>query len=187
MNNQNKQKEKKPSPPTSGLAIAGALWIWGFLLMYAPPYLGIIGWWEYPFYVLGFIVLTISLAGALTELGKLRQSEGLSNWGVSLVFLLPALALYLLVKYQRITGTLVIPAKIAVLLLVAIGVPFIFLGVSYFFWKTEHLEPPQKSSEQIAVSRVEKAKPTLEVIANIFVAMLALTTAIVTLVEKIIP
>ena len=187
MDVKNKPKENKPSPPTSGIAIAGAFWIWGFILLYTPPYLGIIGVWKYPFYVLGFIGLTISLAGALIELGKLRHSEGLSNWGASIVFLLPALALYLLVKYQHIAGALVIPTKIAILLLVAMGVPFIFLGISYFFWKKEIPELPQKPFEQIAISRIEKAKPTLKVIANIIVAMLALATAIVTLVEKIIP
>jgi hypothetical protein len=187
MDNKTKQKEKKPTPPTSGLAIAGALWIWGFLLMYTPSYLGILGWWEYTFYVLGFIALTISLAGALTELGKLRQSEGLSYWGVSLVFLLPALALYLLVKYQHIAVMMVLLAKIAFLLLIAIGVPFIFLGISYFFWKKENVESERNPSERVALSKVEKVKPTLEVMANIFIALLALATAIVTLVEKIIP
>ncbi len=183
-----KAKEKKPSPPTSGLAIAGAMWIWGALLMYAPSYLDIVGGWEYLFYVPGFISLIISLAGALIEIGKLRQSEGLSYWGVSLVFLLPALAIYLLVDYQRITGGLIVLAKIAVLLLVAFGVPFVFLGISYFFWKKEPSQVRLASSEDTQPAKtIEKAKPTLEIAANILVAMLALATAIVTLVDKIIP
>jgi hypothetical protein len=186
--NKVKSKEKKPSPPTSGLAIAGAMWIWGALLMYAPSYLGIVGGWEYLFYIPGFVSLIISLAGALMEIGKLRQSEGLSYWGASLVFLLPAFALYLLVYYQRITGRLILIAKIAVLLLAAFGVPFVFLGISHFFWSKETPKESQAHSEHSdPISKVEKAKPTLEVAANILVAMLALATAIVTLVDKIIP
>ncbi len=156
--------------------------------MYAPSYLGIVGGWEYIFYILGFVALIISLAGALMEIGKLRQSEGLSYWGVSLVFLLPAFAIYLLVEYQRITGILVNLAKVAVLLLSAFGVPFIFMGLSYFFWKNETPKKLEETSDHIEpASKVEKAKPTLEITANILIAMLAFATAIVALVEKIIP
>ncbi len=181
-------KETKPSPPTSGLAIAGAMWIWGALIIYAPTYIGITGGWENIFYVIGFIPLIISLAGALLEIGKLRKSEGLNYWGVSLVFLLPALAFYLLVEYQRVTGIWVSLAKIAALILTGVGVPFIFLGLSHFFWKKESPQTSQIPVEHSDdASKTEKTKPTLEVTANILIAMLALATAIVALVEKIIP
>lgn len=180
---------KKPGPPTLGLAVVADLWLWGALLLYAPSYLGIPSGWEILFYIAGFIALIISFAGALTELGKLWQSEGLSYWGVSLVFLIPAVALYLSVEYQRITGTLSVVAKIAALLLMALGGPMFFQGIPYLFWKK--IGGAQKSESapdsQDRESKSEKLKTNLEVVANVIVALLALTTAIVTLIERIVP
>jgi hypothetical protein len=181
---------KKPGPPTLGLAIVADFWLWGALLLLAPSYFTITSGWRVPFLVLGFISLTISFGGALLEIGKLRKSEGLSYWGVSLVFLVPAAALFLSVRYGAITGALAIASKIAVLLLAAIGGPLFFQGLPYFFWKTPAPTPPPEqpappSPSQIA-SAAAKRKTSLEIIANVIVALLALATAIVALVEKIL-
>jgi hypothetical protein len=178
----------KPSPPTMGLAVVADLWLLGSLLLFIPNYFGIISGWQYIFSVLGFITLTISFGGALVELGKLWKSEGLGYWGASLVFLIPSVALYFAVKFQRITGPMSIVAKIGVLLLMAIGGPLFFHGIPYFFWKKD----TDKQKVEITPSanqtiRTKSQNINLEVIANIIVALLALATAIVTLVVKIAP
>ena len=79
-------------PPTLGLAVVADLWLWGGLTILAPTYLAIRGW-DLAFNVVGLGMLVISFSGALLELSKLWQSEGLKYWGVSLVFLFPALIL----------------------------------------------------------------------------------------------
>lgn len=181
-------KPKKPSPPTIGLAVVADLWLWGALFLYIPNYLGIYSGWQYFFIILGYVFLIISFAGALTELGKLWKSEGLGYWGASLVFLIPSVALYFSIEFQRITGKMVIFAKIGAILLMVIGGPLFFHGIPYFFWKkgskTQENESTT-STNTIAIKEVRKSN--LKAIANIIVALLALATAIVTLIEKIVP
>lgn len=125
--------KQKLGPPTLGLSIVADFWLWGAILILAPTYFAITSGWRIPFFILGFISLTISFGGALIEIGKLRKSEGLSIWGVSLVFIVPAIVLFLLVYYGRITGTLAVVSKVAILLLTAVGGPLFFQGIPYFF------------------------------------------------------
>jgi len=179
---------KKPSPPTIGLAVVADLWLWGALLIYIPYYFGIISGWQYVFSVLGFIALIISFGGALVELGKLWKSEGLGYWGASLIFLIPSVALFFAIKFQRITGTMSIAAKIGALLLMAIGGPLFFQGIPYLFWKKDadkqKVEITPSANQSIST---KSRKFNFEVMANIIVALLALATAVVTLVNKIVP
>lgn len=183
-----KVKPKKPSPPTIGLAVVADLWLWGALFLFIPNYFGIFSGWQYLFIIPGFIFLIISFAGALTELGKLWKSEGLGYWGASLVFLIPSIALYFAVKFQRITGDMVLVAKIGAILLLTIGGPFFFHGIPYFFWKkdTEVQETESTTSTHMNVNK-EVRKSNLKAIANIIVALLALATAAINLVDKIMP
>ncbi len=185
----NNAKPKKPSPSTMGLAVVADLWLWGAIFLYTPNYFGITSGWQYLITILGYIALIISFAGALTELGKLWKSEGLGYWGASLVFLIPSISLYFAVKFQRITGTMANVAKIGAIILMMIGGPLFFHGIPYLFWKkdTEGQEITQSTTFMDKVSNKESRKFNLEAMANIIVALLALATAIVTLVEKIAP
>lgn len=182
-------KPKKPSPPTIGLAVVADLWLWGAIFLYIPNYFNITSGWKYLFETLGYFALIISFAGALSELGKLWKSEGLGYWGASLVFLFPSISLYFAVEFQRITGIMANVAKIGAIILMMIGGPCFFHGIPYLFWKkgAEGQEVAQSLIPKDKVSNKESRKFNLEAMANIIVALLALATAIVTLVEKIIP
>ncbi len=189
--NQPESPSEKQKPSTLGLGTVATLWLWGALLLFTPQYLGIIHPWRILFFVIGGLGIIISFAGALLELGKLWDSEGLEYWGVSLVFMIPAAALYVGVWQQLIDHPFVVPAKIAFLLLTAVGGSLFFHGVPYFFWESgvdaqhpaagdEFPEPDHKTE------KATKAK-LFQVIANVIVALLSLATAVVTLVSKLAP
>jgi len=181
-------QSKKPDPPTIGLSIVADLWLWGILFLFVPSYFNIVSRWQYVFIVLGFLSLIISFAGALTELGKLWQSEGLTYWGVSLVFLIPSVALFLAVENQRISESFIVASKISALILLAIGGPLFFQGIPYFFWKEGVNDKNNNLTDaDIQIKKSQTRKVNLEIIANVFVALLALATAIVTLIDKITP
>lgn len=164
------------------------LWLFGALLLAAPAYLQVNSGWEWPMYLLGFGALTLSFAGALTELGKLLKSEGLNYWGVGLVFLIPAVVLYLAAERHSVSSTVATPAKAGVLLLVALGGAMFFQGIPYFFWNKDGASP--KGVDAHPAATVEPAAPrefkaNRKAAANAIVAFLALATAVVTLIEKL--
>ena len=184
----NNSKLEKPIPPTMGLAVVADLWLWGALFLFIPNYFGLISGWQYLFIILGYIALIISFGGALTELGKLWKSEGLGYWRVSLVFLIPSISLYFSVEFQRITGAMASVAKVGAIILMMIGGPLFFHGIPYLFWKNNaEVQEGQPDTSRNEVTNKDSRKITLEVMANIVVALLALATAVVTLVEKIAP
>lgn len=191
MDKKSKQSEKKPGPPTLGLAVVADLWLWGALLLFAPNYLGIVSGWQIPFYALGGLALSVSLAGALTELGRLWKTEALSYWGAGIVLLVPAGALYVAIERQIITGALGVIAKVGALVLTAIGGALFFQGIPYLFWKqNEKIEKSPSDSVNIPDTGDEKRskrKASLETIVSMIVALLSLATAIVALVEKLSP
>jgi hypothetical protein len=184
---------KKPSPPTSGLAIAGGIWVWGAMVFYAPTYFGIApGVGRVVSNVLGTLLIAVSLAGALIELSKLWRNEALSYWGAGLVFLLPALGLQLVIIYRPPTRyALEIAAKAGVYILVFFGAPFLFLGIPYLFWKPDKKETTQEepvSTSEMKTSRGEKrGKETLKTMIALFIVLLNLTTAIIKFVTAVIP
>ena len=186
-----KQSEKKPEPPTLGLAVVADLWLLGALLLFAPNQLDIISGWQILFYVLGGVALVISFGGALIELGKLWKTEALSYWGVGIFLLIPAGALYIVVGRQLITGALGVTAKVFALVLTVIGGGMFFHGIPYLFWKQDSKtkQPPSDSTDTPVTSYEKKAKRkgNFEAIASIIVAMLSLATAAVTIVWKLSP
>ncbi len=178
-------------PYTMGLAFTADLWLWGCLALYVPSFFGILSWLQYIFCVIGYVLVCLSLGFALVELAKLRESEGLSYVGVSLVFLIPAGGLFITVQYQLITDLLGTIAKVFVVLLVALGGALLFHGLAYFFWKppriaTEAPTSPAHPSEA-DIGQASRQKTNLEIIANIIIALLSLAAAIFTFVERILP
>ena len=186
-------RPKKPSPPTSNLALTGAIWVWGAMAFYAPTYFKIApGRWQVPFNILGAILVLVSLVGALIELSNLWNTEALSYWGAGLVFLLPAMGLQLLIIYHPPAAqALEIAAKIGIYVLLFFGVPFLFLGIPHIFWKPDSERKAQKAnestSEQQADEKKEKGKGTIKTIIAVLIVLLNLTTAIIKFVTTVIP
>jgi len=187
----NKEKSKKPQHPLSGLSIVASLWLWGSILFYAPIYFGISGGWRIPFNLFGTIAIIISFAGALIELGKYWKNEGWSYWGVGLVFLIPSVILFSLVKIYTMSPILLTTAKIGALVLLALSGPFIFMGIPYFFWREPQAQilKPAKDipKEEAAAEKLAKREARFTTIASIIIACLSLATAVVKLVLEIMP
>jgi hypothetical protein len=181
---ENSVVEQKPSPPLERMSAWAMMWLWGALLLYTPIYLNVTGTWQAPFNVLGLIAIIISFGGAVIELGKLRKNDGFKYWGVSLVFLLPALLLHLGVAFRYIVPPWDTVAKIAVLILIAIGGPLLFLGLPYMFWKpTQNVA--EISPQQLAEQKEAKRKTDINTIVSAIIALLSLLTAIVKFVADI--
>ena len=180
-------QERKPRPPLLGFAIVADLWLWGAILFYAPTYLGIVGGWRILFNVLGFVAITISFTGAVLELSKLWKSEGLSYWAVSFAFLFPALLLHIAVMHYAFMPLLESIARVATLILVALGGALLFQGVPYFFWQPAKERTEQPSLEEGAERRAAKRRTNLEVVASILIALLSLATAVIQLILEILP
>jgi len=187
MTDKTASQQKKTGPPLLGLAVVADLWLWGAILLYGPTYLGIVSGWRIPLYVLGFFVLTISFAGALLELSKLWKSEGLNYWGVSLVFLIPAVALHTVVTRYALMPLLETIAKVATLLFIALGGAMVFHGAAYFLQTPSKDRVEKPSPEEAAREKAVKRRANLEIVSSILVALLSLATAVVKLVLEIIP
>jgi len=176
---QNKKGEK---PPLLGLSIVAMFLIWGGLAFYIPVYLGINTHIIF-FNIIGFICLTISLAGSLIEISNIWKNEAYSYWGVSLVFILPAILLHLSVYYYEINEFWSIFIKVAVIVLLFIGTPFIPMGFSYLLWKRndENTDEREISGEE----RVTNSTNKIQLISSLIIAILTLATAIVQLVSQL--
>jgi len=187
-----KEKKKKPDPPLSGLSIVASLWLWGAILFFVPYYFDINGGWQIPFNILGVIILAISFGGALMEFSKHWKSEALSYWGAGLVFLVPSITLFVFVHLSNSSSVWIVLSKIGALLLLAIGAPFIFMGIPYLFWrdeqeaKLEELLAEDLSDEEKIEKQVSRQEARFSSIASIIIALLSLTTAIVKLMFEII-
>jgi hypothetical protein len=179
----------KRTPPTLGLAAVADLWLWGALLLYAPAYLALAAPWDMASYILGFVAVTISFAGAFTELGKLLRSEWLNYWGVSLVFLIPGVVLFLAVGNGSVSGALETASRAGVLVLLGLGGAMFFQGVPYLFWIDRAVSQEGIGTQEHAVSvpTVQREhRANWRAAANGIVALLALATAVVTLLDKIV-
>lgn len=188
---QEPRRSKKPQPPLSGLAIVASLWLWGAILFYTPTYLNIAGGWQIPFNVLGAIALIISFGGALLEFSKFWKSEALSYWGVGIIFLIPAIIFFVLVKLYPLAPLWETLAKTAALVLLAFSGPFFFMSVPYFFWKASQGQEPKHteevSAQEASAQKTAQREAKFTKIASIIIALLSLATAVVKLASEIIP
>lgn len=80
------------------------------------------------------VLLVVSFAGAVMELGKLLHSQGLNYVGVSLVFLVPAAVIFASDTAGHLAGTMQFVARLGVLSLVGLGGAMAFQSIPYFFW-----------------------------------------------------
>lgn len=181
---QEKQKVSEESKPVlEGMFVAAIFWLWGALFLFAPVYLGIFGGWRTVLHVLGGIVLTISLIGAVVELNELWRNKGVTYWSVALVFFIPAIFLQLGVMFGTFSFLWEKVAKIAVLILVFIGGPFLVMGLSYFLSRPAEKQKQESfkaSPDEMAKRKTNKRKADLSLI----ITLLALATAVIKLVSE---
>lgn len=176
----NATKKKSDSPPLLGLSIAVTFLLWGMLTFYMPTYLEIDN--SVMFNVIGFAFLIISFVGSLMEISDLWKSEALSYWGVSILFIAPAILLHLSLAYYNIIGYWNIAIKILVIGLFVVGIPFIPIGFAYLTWNKKY-----KYKEKSALCEEDRGKRTtdrLQLLVSLFVTLLTLATAIVQLVSQ---
>lgn len=181
MQNLKGKKDKREKPPLIGLSIVAMFLIWGGIAFYIPVYFGINN--AIIFTIIGFICLTISLGGSLIEISNIWKNEAYSYWGVSLVFLLPAILLHLSIYYYEIIGFWSVIIKVAVIGLLVVGTPFIPMGFSYFLWKRKdkNIDEREISEEE----RVKNSTNKIQLITSLIIAFLTLATAIVQLVSQV--
>lgn len=174
-------KKQKENPPLLGLATVAFFLIWGALFFYIPTYLGIDDKVAVLiFRVLGFIAIIISFVGSFIEISQLWKNEAFSYWGVSLVFVIPAVLLHFSIDYYDVSNPWAYVIKIFVLIFLFSGLPFVPFGFAHLLYK------PQKNEK--LVSEEEKADQTskkVQLIASFIVAILSLITAIIQLVSNL--
>jgi hypothetical protein len=177
----------KGSTPTSGIAVAACIWFWAAMAFYAPTYFGLAsGALTASINIVGAVLLTVSISGALLELSKLWKRDALSYWGTGVVFLLPALGLHLAtVNNPPAHKALEIPMRIGVYAFLAIGSPFIFMGLSHLSRKTGAVdtEQGQKASADTGPAKPRRTRgETARTVLGFIVVLLNLVTAIIKLV-----
>lgn len=79
----------------SGFAVAGALLGWAAICFVAPLLLDAHGGVRIPWYIIGFLLGLIGVAGGMTELAKLTQAEFWSDFWVALVLFALAIGAFL--------------------------------------------------------------------------------------------
>ncbi|MGM0803503.1 MAG: hypothetical protein ACQET8_02095 [Bacillota bacterium] len=169
------KQQEKDNPLLMGLASAGILWWIGTIVLYAPKYMELKTSW--PFDIIGYIFITISFVGACLEVGKIWKNKAFEYWGVSLVFLIPALLLHIIVDKVNIVPIVLV--KSLILFLIMIGGPFILLGVPYLFERKK--ESVYEGDDEITIE--ENRKKKFELSLSLIIAFLSFITAII----KIIP
>ncbi len=134
------REKRKQDNKFSGIAIALWILVMGVMFFYIPVYFdNDNNVFVLVFNILGWIFIAISAAGSLTEVSKLIDNEGFSTVGVSLVFIIPCVVLYMNMDAGG-SGFLYIFGKLLVVVLFTIGTGILFYGISYFFpedWTTQ--------------------------------------------------
>jgi len=185
MSEQEKLKTtKKLRPPLEGLYIAGIFWFWSIILFYAPIYLGFFGGWRILLRVLGGVVITIGLVGALLELSKLRKSEALGYWSVAILFLAPAIFLHLVVMFGHIGSPWELAIKILVVILTLFGGAFLVFGLCYLFWQPQR-QKEEQTSEISQQEMIERKATRRKADLTLIITLLNLATAIIMLVSGV--
>ena len=161
---------KNQDHPLSGVSLAGAFWLWGSIVLYAPIYLGIIGF-QWIFNAIGALFLTIGLMGALIEIDKRFKNEGFSYFGIGSFFVVPALLIHIYVSFNTIEPIWQMILKIGVLFLIGIGGLFFLVGLPYFFWN-----PSKKEKESTEEEKIEKNKLNVNTVMSLVIALLTFVT-----------
>ena len=150
------------------------------MALFTPSFFGITSGWSWLFYIAGAILVIFSFVGASIEFSNLIKNEAFSYWGVSLVFLLPAILLFILIEQQVITSGYVTISKVAAMLLFTVGGPMLFHGIPYLFWNRKEKKPTTP------IQKETKRKTSLEIVGNVLIALFSLATAVVALVKALL-
>jgi hypothetical protein len=161
---------KNQDHPLNGVSLAGAFWLWGSIVLYAPIYLGIIGF-QWIFNAIGALFLTIGLMGALIEIDKMFKNEGFSYFGIGSFFVVPALLIHIYVSFNTVEPIWQMILKIGVLFLIGIGGLFFLVGLPYFFWN-----PSKKEKESTEEEKIEKNKLNVNTVMSLVIALLTFVT-----------
>jgi hypothetical protein len=180
------QKSKtKSAPPFLGFSTAAILWWWGLLFMYSPTYLNITGVVSTILTIIGFVFLTISLAGAVVEVGKYLKNDGVNYFGGATLFMLPAIGLHAWDVSSILPSFISVSIRIVAIILMALGGSLLLQGIPYALWKkpsdvetTDTLQSEQKA---------ENRRMNMELLANMIVAILSVTTAMISFANKMLP
>ncbi|MBM7837871.1 glucan phosphoethanolaminetransferase (alkaline phosphatase superfamily) [Alkalihalobacillus xiaoxiensis] len=171
-------KNKKENPPLFGFSIVVTFLLWGILAFYAPIYLdidreGIL----LTFRIVGFVLIFMSLIGSLIEISNLIKSEAFSYWGVSLVFIVPAVLLDFFINHYEVLSSWEFLIRIFIIVLFFIGLPFIPVGFVYL------LNGGMKENRKITneEEKEEQKSRKLQLAISLIVAIISLLTAIIQL------
>jgi hypothetical protein len=171
MTEEKNNRSGSSDPRLGGMAVAGWLAVSGALCLVSPNYLGITGAWRSVFFWLAVVLGALGAAGALMELEKFRKQEGWAYLGTAAVFLVPALALFLVDRYRDLGSPWKGLSRSSVLVLCAIGSGLILYGISYF------AEPDSEVRERRkAAARKGEGLRSIEIAV---ISLLNLATAVI--------
>ncbi len=172
------QEKSKMNPKWSGFFIAAWFLVVGITLFYTPIYIGLNGLVGNIINFLGWIAIIISLVGSFVELSNIFKNDGLSNLGVSLVFLIPAVLLHIFQEKSLSNHIGIIILKTIVICFILLGTGLLLYGISFFLENDN-----DNISKEFVVREKKTRKPILEHGLSIIVAILGLITAIIQLVN----
>lgn len=136
MSKQDKGYGKKyiPTPPHPGMAQATIWCLYGFITLFLPNYLKIVGPLRIVPNVFGTLFIILSIGLAVMELSNLWKNEGWDFIGLSLILLVPAIFLHFVVTlFITLIFPLELVAKVVVLVLAAFGGTCLIIGLFYIF------------------------------------------------------
>lgn len=170
MTSNKKDTNENINHPLSGVSLAGAFWLWGSIILYAPIYLGMTSH-QWIFNIIGVILLLIGLLGSLIEIDKMFKNEGFSYFGVGSFFVVPALLIHFYVSFNTIDIFWQTILKIGVLFFIGLGGAFFLMGLPYFFWN-----PSKDKKELTEEEKIEKTKLNVNTVLSLIIALLTFIT-----------
>lgn len=156
--------------------IAAWFLVVGITFFYTPIYIGLHGFLGSFINFLGWVAIIISLVGSFVELSNIFKNDGLSHFGVSLVFLIPAALLHIFQERSLTNQIGIIILKIIIICFLLLGTGLLLYGISFLL---ENDKDKILSENLLREKKNITKKPLLEHGLSIVVAILGLITAII--------
>lgn len=112
-----------------GLGIAAAAALIGLLL---PIFLNASPAWRRGSLIIGAVVASIGIGGALIDLAKIRGNETYQDWGVSAIFVGPAFTLLAIRRLDLIDGLAGFVVTAFAVIMLLIGIIGFFIGLGHW-------------------------------------------------------